>query len=70
MRYSPNESNIDRALRIVIGLLLVGVGAASFVGAPVAYLTVGIGVVLIITGAAGLCPLYALLRVSTRAKAN
>ncbi len=70
MGFSANASSIDRALRIVIGLLLVGVSAASLVGAPLAYLMVGVGVVLLITGASGFCPLYALVGVSTKAKAN
>lgn len=55
-----NESGRDRALRVVIGLLIitfVAIGPKT----PWAWL----GLVPIITGLVGFCPLYALLGVST-----
>jgi len=58
---SANEHTIDRALRVVLGLALL---AIAFVGpkTPLGYL----GIVPLVTGLAGTCPLYSLLGLSTR----
>lgn len=55
-----NVGGIDRILRVVVGAGLV---AAAALGAlPVwGY----IGIVPLVTGAFGLCPIYALLKLST-----
>lgn len=57
--FARNEGTVDRALRIVLGLGLLGValtgrGAWGF-----------IGVVPLLTGALGTCPLYSILGIST-----
>jgi hypothetical protein len=52
---SLNVGNIDRALRVVIGILLIGLAAAGQIGAW-GY----IGVVPLLTGAVAWCPLYRL----------
>ena len=55
-----NESTIDRALRIVLGLVvlsLVVVGPKSMWGL--------FGLVPLLTGLVGFCPLYRLLGLST-----
>lgn len=55
-----NEGSIDRALRIVLGLVLVSL---VFVGPHTA---LGwIGVVPLLTGLLGTCPLYSLLGINT-----
>ena len=55
-----NEGGVDRALRIIGGLAILSL---AFVGpqTPWAY----IGVVPLLTGIVGFCPLYALLGVNT-----
>ncbi len=55
-----NEHAVDRALRIALGLALL---AIAFVGpkTPWGYA----GLVLIVTGILGSCPLYALVGFST-----
>ncbi|MGE0397632.1 MAG: DUF2892 domain-containing protein [Kofleriaceae bacterium] len=55
-----NESSLDRLFRIVIGLVLVSL---VFVGpkTPWGWL----GVIPLLTGAFGFCPLYRLVGVST-----
>jgi hypothetical protein len=56
-----NTGNVDRILRVIVGAVLVGnvfVGLQSVVG--------WIGLVLIITGLFGTCPVYSLLGVDTR----
>lgn len=55
-----NEAVIDRALRVVLGLALL---AIVFVGpqTPLGW----IGVVPLLTGLVGSCPIYTLLGIST-----
>jgi Protein of unknown function (DUF2892) len=55
-----NESSIDRALRVVLGIVvlsLVVVGPRSMWGL--------LGLVPLLTGLVGFCPLYRVLGVST-----
>ena len=56
----PNEGTIDRALRVVVGLILI---AIVFVGPQTAW--GWIGLVPLVTGVTGYCPLYALLGIRT-----
>ena len=55
-----NEGTLDRTLRVIGGLAIVSL---AFVGprTPWAYL----GLVPILTGAMGFCPLYTVLGIST-----
>lgn len=51
-----NEGNLDRAVRVVIGLVLIGMASAGTVG-----VWGWIGIVPLVTGAVGWCPLYSML---------
>jgi hypothetical protein len=55
-----NEGSLDRILRVLVGL---GVLSLAFIGpkTPLGYL----GLVPLITGAVGFCPLYAILKINT-----
>ncbi len=55
-----NEGTLDRALRIIVGLALI---AMVFVGPQVAW--GWIGVVPLLTGLVGFCPLYRLVGLNT-----
>ena len=55
-----NEGSIDRALRVTLGLILI---AMVFVGPKAAWGWVGL--VPLITGLVGFCPLYRLIGVNT-----
>lgn len=55
-----NEGTIDRMLRVVVGLILI---ALVFVGPRTAW--GWIGVVPLLTGLVGLCPIYSLLGINT-----
>ena len=55
-----NVGGIDRVLRIVLGLVLIGLAATGTVGA-----WGWIGVVLLATAAMGFCPLYTVLGFSS-----
>lgn len=55
-----NEGTLDRALRVVVGLLLIGLAVSQVIG-PWGY----IGIVPVLTGAFGMCPLYSVLGINT-----
>lgn len=55
-----NSGTIDRALRVIAGLALIGLAATGVVG-----MWGYIGVVLVLTGAIGFCPAYTLLGMNT-----
>lgn len=58
-----NIGLLDRALRIVVGLLLIGLAIQGAIG-----LWGYLGVVPLLTGVAGNCPLYAMFGFSTRSR--
>ena len=55
-----NEGTIDRALRVIVGLVLI---ALVFVGPQTPW--GWIGVVPLLTGIVGFCPAYRLLGINT-----
>ncbi|MES2228695.1 MAG: DUF2892 domain-containing protein [Pseudomonadota bacterium] len=60
---SLNIGKLDRGLRIAAGLVLIGLAASGAVGAW-GY----VGVVPLLTGLVGWCPLYRLLGVQTTSR--
>ncbi len=55
-----NEGTLDRTLRVVAGLALIGMAATGVIG-----LWGYIGVVPVLTGALGFCPVYTVLGINT-----
>jgi hypothetical protein len=55
-----NEGTIDRALRVIAGLVLVGLAATGTVG-----VWGWIGVLPLVTGIVGFCPAYAIFGMNT-----
>ena len=55
-----NVGGIDRALRIIAGVVLIGLAATGYIG-----WWGWIGVVPLLTGLAGTCPAYRLLGLNT-----
>lgn len=55
-----NEGTLDRALRIAAGLILLALTLTGTIG-----LWGWIGVVPLLTGAVGICPLYSVLGIRT-----
>lgn len=55
-----NEGTIDRALRVIAGLVLIGLAASGTIGA-----WGWIGVLPLVTGIVGFCPGYAIFGMST-----
>jgi uncharacterized membrane protein YjjP (DUF1212 family) len=70
MKLDINEAPVDRAIRIVLGIALAAVALGGAVSAPLLYGVWVVAAIALITGIAGFCPLYALLRVSTKSKAR
>lgn len=57
---ATNEHPVERILRVVLGLALLGLAATGGIG-PWGY----IGVVPLLTGIVGSCPLYSVFGIST-----
>lgn len=59
--FPNNEHVVDRVIRVVLGLAVVSL---AFVGpqTPWAYL----GLILVVTGAVGSCPIYTMLGLRTK----
>lgn len=66
---TANVGSIDRTLRIVLGILLIGMpfmsGAAMFASTTATVVSVVVGFVLIGTSAMKFCPLYRVLGIQT-----
>lgn len=56
-----NTGKIDRIIRIIVGVLLVG-NVFTGIQTPIGWL----GLVLIVTGIFGICPLYSILGINTK----
>ncbi len=59
-----NESNIDRIIRAVAGVVLLYLGF-GMLGGVTAIIADVVGIVLLATAAIGFCPLYAMFKFST-----
>ena len=70
MKLELNESTLDRAIRVVLGLALAAVALGGAVSAPLLYVVWAVAAIALVTGIVGFCPLYALVRVSTKSKAR
>ena len=55
-----NEGVIDRSLRVIVGLVLIGLAATGTIG-----MWGYIGIIPLVTGAVGMCPIYSLLGVNS-----
>ncbi len=61
----PNESNVERIIRVIAGLVLIAVGF-WFIGGTVGIIVGIIGFVPLLTGIIGYCPAYGLLGFSSK----
>jgi hypothetical protein len=60
-----NESNVDRIIRAVAGVVLLYLGFGGVLGGTLAIVADVLGIVLLVTSAIGFCPLYAVFKLST-----
>jgi hypothetical protein len=59
-----NQGSIDRAIRLVAAGVLIGVGLGVVRG-PGGIAMAVVGLIPLLTGLTGFCPLYTLLRIDT-----
>lgn len=60
-----NEGDMDRAARVVIGVVLVALAYLKFVSAPIDLVLYVVGAVLVLTGITGFCAIYKLFGINT-----
>jgi hypothetical protein len=60
IKMKVNEGTIDRALRVIAGLVLIGLAASGTIG-----VWGWIGVLPLVTGLVGICPAYAIFGMNT-----
>lgn len=61
-----NESNADRIVRAVLGIVLLFLGFGGTLAGTWAIVAEVVGAVMLLTAAIGFCPLYALFKFSTK----
>ena len=60
----PNEGKSDRMIRVVLGVILLGLALFSLSGVA-QIIAIVAGVIALVTGAIGFCGLYKILGIST-----
>jgi hypothetical protein len=63
--FKSNTGKIDRIIRVIVGVLLVG-NVFTGIQTPIGW----VGVILIVTGVFGTCPVYSLLGINTKSLAE
>jgi hypothetical protein len=61
-----NESSIDRIIRVVLGIALLALNFGGVVTGGLGIVFLVVGAIALLTGAVGFCPLYAVLKISTK----
>ena len=65
---SHNEGSLDRIIRVILGLILLYVGYAVI--QPQfglwSIIVLLIGLISLVTGAVGTCPIYSILKINTK----
>ncbi len=61
-----NESGVDRIVRGILGVILLLVAFLAVPAGALQIVLAIIGVVVLLTGAIGFCPLYRILGLSTK----
>jgi len=60
----PNEGKTDRTIRVILGIILLGLALFSLTGIAQTVAIVA-GLIALVTGAIGFCGLYKILGIST-----
>ena len=63
--FKNNVGKTDRIIRVILGVLLIG-NVFFALQHPIGWL----GVILVLTGLAGVCPVYSLLGINTKSAAE
>ena len=62
---TSNVGGIERPIRIVVGILLLGIGAFAGLPAIGTGIALVVGTIALVTGAIGYCPAWSLLGINT-----
>ena len=60
-----NVGGIERPIRIVVGILVIGIGAFATLPPIGTAIALVVGTIALVTGVIGYCPLWALLGLDT-----
>jgi hypothetical protein len=60
-----NESNLDRIIRAVLGIILLALSFTSTVTGTLGIVFIVVGAIALLTALVGVCPLYMLLKIKT-----
>ena len=60
MIYTKNVPPVERTLRVLVGFALIALGLVGMKGTPLGYILAASGVVALLTGFVGFCPMCAL----------
>lgn len=63
-----NESRLDRIIRVVVGIVLIVLAWGGTITGTLGIVSIALGIVLVVTGLIGFCPLYYLLKIRTNDK--
>lgn len=64
-----NEGTADRVIRVILGFILIYIGAIQMgLSGVQAYIVVLVGIILLITGTTGFCGLYTVIGINTLKK--
>jgi len=64
--FKVNEANWDRIVRVVLGIVLLYLGLGGVVAGTLGIVADILGAILLLTGLVGFCPLYTLLKFSSK----
>lgn len=65
--FKRNEGNIERGIRLALGMILLGFALTVLSGIAQAVLVI-LSIVLMVTGLIGYCPLYTVIGLLTKQK--
>ena len=66
--FRVNESTTDRIIRVILGIALLVLGWANILPGTLGIVFRYLGLVPLLTGLIGFCPLYALAKIRTNKK--
>lgn len=65
-----NEASWDRIVRVIGGVVLIGLGLGGVIESPWGWIAALFGAVFVVTGALGVCPIYSLLKIRTNSETS
>ncbi len=63
---SVNEASWDRVVRVILGVILLGLYFMGSVSGTAGIVALIVGIIMLVTGLLGFCPLYKVVGFSTK----